>query len=41
MQRVKVILRKIGTGPITFWSVMPDTKKNTNSYKLASDTIEE
>jgi hypothetical protein len=40
-QRIKVILRKVGTGPVIFWSVMPDLKKSITTYGLASDDTEE
>jgi len=38
-RKTKVILRKIGTGNVTFWSVMPELKKNKDTYDLAADDI--
>ncbi len=38
--RVRVILRQVGNGNVTFWSVMPDIKlKNKTSFKLAEKDI--
>lgn len=39
--KVRVILRRVGTGNITFWSVMPDVKWKNGKQKLASDSIED
>jgi hypothetical protein len=39
--KVRVILRRIGTGNVTFWSVMPDVKFKNGKQKLASGGIED
>ena len=39
--KIRVILRRIGTGNITFWSVMPDKKFVDGAQKLASEGIED
>lgn len=41
--RIKIILRRVGNGNVTFWSVMPTVKlKDGNSYlHLASKNISE
>jgi hypothetical protein len=37
--KVRVILRKVGTGNVTFWSVMPDVKWKNGKQKLSSEGI--
>ena len=39
--KVRVVLRRVGTGNVTFWSVMPDVKFKNRKQKLASDGIED
>jgi hypothetical protein len=39
--KVRVVLRRVGTGNVTFWSVMPDVKFKNGKQKLASDGIED
>ncbi len=39
--KIRVVLRKIGTGNLTFWSVMPDVKIKNGKQKLASESIED
>lgn len=39
--KVRVVLRKVGTGNVTFWSVMPDVKFKNGKQKLASEGIED
>jgi len=39
--KVRVVLRRVGTGNVTFWSVMPDAKFKNGKQKLASDGIED
>jgi len=39
--KVRVILRKVGNGNVTFWSVMPDAKFKNGKQKLASEGIED
>lgn len=39
--RVRVILRRVGDGNVTFWSVMPHSKIKNGHQKLAGDNIED
>ena len=40
--KIKIILRRIGDGNITFWSVMPDGRiKSKDTYHLATGDIAE
>ena len=39
--RIRVILRRVGDGNITFWSVMPHSKIKNGRQKLASEGIDE
>lgn len=39
--KVRVVLRRVGTGNVTFWSVMPDVKFKNGKQKLASENIED
>ena len=39
--KVRVVLRRVGTGNITFWSVMPDVKWRNGKQKLAGEGIED
>lgn len=39
--RIRTILRRIGDGNITFWSVMPHSKIKNSRQKLASEGIDE
>lgn len=39
--KVRVVLRRVGTGNVTFWSVMPDVKFKNGKQKLAPDGIED
>lgn len=39
--KIRVILRRVGTGNITFWSVMPDKKFVDGAQKLADNDIED
>jgi len=37
--KVKVILRRVGTGNIIFWSVMLEVNKNKDTYHLATGDL--
>jgi hypothetical protein len=39
--KIKTILRRVGDGNITFWSVMPYSKIKNGNQKLFSDGIED
>ena len=39
--KVRTILRQVGDGNITFWSVMPDSKIRNGQQKLFTDGIED
>lgn len=39
--RIRVIIRRVGDGNITFWSVMPDVKIKDGRQKLFSANIED
>jgi len=39
--KVRAILRQVGDGNITFWSVMPDSKIRNGQQKLFTDGIED
>jgi hypothetical protein len=39
--KVRVVLRRVGTGNVTFWSVMPDVKFKNGKHKLAPDGVED
>lgn len=39
--KIRVIVRRIGTGNITFWSVMPDSKIRNGQQKLAAEGIDD
>ena len=39
--KVRVVLRRVGTGNVTFWSVMPDAKFKNGKQKLAHEGIED
>ncbi len=39
--RVRTILRRVGDGNITFWSVMPHSKIKNGAQKLASEGIDD
>lgn len=39
--RIRTILRRVGDGNITFWSVMPHSKIKNGKQKLASEGIDE
>jgi len=39
--KIRVVLRRIGTGNLTFWSVMPDVKIKNGKQKLAPEGIED
>lgn len=39
--KVRVVLRRVGTGNVTFWSVMPDVKFKNGKQKLAPDGIDD
>ncbi len=39
--KVRVVLRRVGTGNVTFWSVMPDVKFKNGKQKLAPDGIKD
>jgi hypothetical protein len=39
--KIRVIVRRIGTGNITFWSVMPHVKVTNGKQKLAGEDIED
>ena len=40
--KIRVVLRRVGDGHITFWSVMPSVKlKRNHQQKLATKGIEE
>lgn len=39
--KVRVVLRRVGTGNVTFWSVMPDVKFKNREQKLSLDGIED
>lgn len=39
--KIRVVLRRIGTGNITFWSVMPDVKMKNGEQRLYSANIED
>ncbi len=38
--KVRVILRRVGDGKITFWSVMPDVKFHNGIQKLGPEFME-
>lgn len=40
-RKVRVVLRKVGTGNITFWSVMPYGKIRNGSQRLAEQGLED
>lgn len=39
--KIRVILRRVGTGNVTFWSIMPDKKFVDGAQKLAAEGIED
>jgi len=39
--KIRVVLRKIGTGNLAFWSVMPDVKIKNGKQKLTPENIED
>lgn len=39
--KIRVIVRRVGTGNITFWSVMPDSKIRNGQQKLAAEGIDD
>ncbi|MEN9852361.1 MAG: hypothetical protein RI996_304 [Candidatus Parcubacteria bacterium] len=39
-RKIKVILRKIGTGNVIFWSVMFGDRRNKDTYHLANPEID-
>ncbi len=39
--RVRTIVRRVGTGNLTFWSVMPHSKIKNGKQKLSSTNIED
>ncbi len=39
--KVRTVLRKVGTGNITFWSVMPYSKIKNGMQRMYADGIED